>query len=86
MIDEVVKKAQKQLYLLKKLKKVKPLCQVLVNFCTAAIESIPTRSITNWDVQGPGQEFEMFDVCSFSGMFSPKALKLLTCSTAAPLI
>ncbi len=47
-ISAVVKKAQKWLYFLRKLKKAKFPCQVLVNFYKGAIENILTGNITNW--------------------------------------
>ncbi len=46
-ISTLVKKAQKRLYFLRKLKKAKFPCQVL-NFYRGAIESILTGNITNW--------------------------------------
>ena len=43
-----VRKAQKQLYFSRKLKRAKLLFQVLLNLSTGGIESILTGNITNW--------------------------------------
>ncbi len=48
--------AQKRLYILRKLKKAKFPCQVLVNFYRGAIESILTGNITNWHVLWTAQD------------------------------
>ena len=45
-ITTLVKEAQKRLYFLHKLKKLRS--QILVNFYKGVIESLLTRSITNW--------------------------------------
>ncbi len=47
-ISTLVKKAQKRLYFLRKLKRSKFPCHVLINFYRGAIESILTGNITNW--------------------------------------
>ena len=46
--DILVKKAQKQLHFLRKLKEAKFLCHVPVHFYEGAIRSILTQNIANW--------------------------------------